>query len=481
MKFRHPIDRLVRRKLTERSFNKDEAHLEEMRTILEARDQGEVVAVGRTGRWWKVLLFPVAGLVWWAWARTGTGPIPQQVAVSQSTHQQQVDGNASVSEGPVTPAAAWPATTPERTADPATDPSTADAQQAIRHAVILDAGSAVQPHARAVEQVHGALTEESARITSGEESATTEEGRSADQPNMNGEVLITADQGAFFWGASSDGNAGGSSSSGGRTGEVEESGELDHADATSVAEPTPVQERKDALPADRPASGEFQREVEVDVLEVIPVRGSLLQPQLNQALIVVDPSLRTRHVNELHVFASALSIRAADRRITGSGTLLGLEYRMRKKQWSIATGIHWNDFEVDASNVLDGVDAGDVTLSYLEVPILAGYEIGVGRIGVALQAGVSLGLLFNASGNYLPESSLTITAVPDEAFRTTNYAVLLRPQLSYQVNELVRITTGPFWKRQMSEVATLGPLNDVPLNDLGISLGVVWKLRRTSF
>lgn len=236
-----------------------------------------------------------------------------------------------------------------------------------------------------------------------------------------------------------------------------------------------------SLATDGPASEAFQRELPVEVLELIPFRSAALEPQLSQALIVADPSWRTDHVNELHVFVSAFAIRAADSRISGSGSLFGMEYGMRKQRWSFATGIHWNGFQVDASSTLEGNDAGDVTLSYLEVPVLAGYGITAGRFGMGLQAGMSFGWLFNASGDYLPETSPTITAVPDEAFRTSNYTILLRPQFSYQANELVRITTGPMWRHQISEVATSGPLADVPLNSLGISLGVVWKIRRTSY
>jgi hypothetical protein len=192
------------------------------------------------------------------------------------------------------------------------------------------------------------------------------------------------------------------------------------------------------------------------------------------------PVFKLIPMGELHAFGAPLFVRgrsgSGERSGSEMGSVVGLEYRVRVKRFSWATGIHYGSYALKA----DG-GAADVTLSFVEVPLLASVRLCRGRFGVMVQGGVSMDLLFNASGHYPTDEDRSGTAFPDDAFRTANYAWSLRPQATYQLTERLGVNAGPLWKAQMGEVAKKGPLEGTKVSSSGISIGISWRLDHSTF
>jgi len=162
--------------------------------------------------------------------------------------------------------------------------------------------------------------------------------------------------------------------------------------------------------------------------------------------------------------------------ITQIGSLYGFEYRVRARYFSVATGIHYGTYAMQA-----GRGAADVKLNFVEVPLLAGVEVGFKRFGVLVQGGMSLDFLFDSGGRYPTDDARTSAGFPDDAFNTLNYSWMLRPQASYRLNERLSLSAGPLWKVQLGSVAQNGLLKDARASGAGISAGLTWRLDRSTF
>ena len=182
----------------------------------------------------------------------------------------------------------------------------------------------------------------------------------------------------------------------------------------------------------------------------------------------------------LHVFGAPLAVRArssnGDRSGAEAGSLVGFEYRVHARHFTWATGVYYGSYALKADQ-----GATDVKLEFLEVPLLASVALRKGRFGLLMQGGMSVDLLFNSSGRYPVEGIGTSAGFSDGAFRAVNYSWLLRPQATYQVDEHLSITAGPLWKAQLGEVAKEGALNGAHMSSSGVSVGITWRLERSTF
>jgi|GEM_PF-1317169 len=183
---------------------------------------------------------------------------------------------------------------------------------------------------------------------------------------------------------------------------------------------------------------------------------------------------------ELHVFGAPLAVRTKSsgghRSGVQAGTLFGLEYRVRAERFLWATGIYYGSYALKADQ-----GAADVLLTFVEVPLLASYELGNRRFRVLMQGGLSMDLLFNSSGSYPVSEARLGAGFPDDAFRTVNCSWLLRPQATYQLDEHLSVSAGPLWKAQLGNVAKEGALDGARVTSSGISFGITWRLDRSTY
>jgi len=196
-----------------------------------------------------------------------------------------------------------------------------------------------------------------------------------------------------------------------------------------------------------------------------------VQPQL--------PEFKLMASGELHAFGAPLAVRArsgGQRSEAQNGSLLGLEYRVRTKRFSWATGIHYGRYVLKADQ-----GEADVSLTFVELPLLASLKFGRGRFGLLAQGGISLDLLFNSNGRYPVTGDRTSAGFPEEAFQAMNVSWSLRPQALYHVDERLSVGVGPIWKAQLGSMANDGPLEGAHITASGLSFGVTWRLDGTTY
>ena len=196
-----------------------------------------------------------------------------------------------------------------------------------------------------------------------------------------------------------------------------------------------------------------------------------VQPQLTPFKLMAS--------GELHAFGAPLTVRArsgGQRSEAQNGLLLGLEYRVRTKRFSWATGIHYGRYVLKADQ---GVT--DVSLTFVELPLLASLKFGRGRFGLLAQGGISLDLLFNSTGQYPVTGDRTSAGFPEEAFQAMNVSWSLRPQALYHADERFSVAVGPLWKAQLGSVANNGPLEGAHITASGLSFGVNWRLDGSTY
>lgn len=247
-------------------------------------------------------------------------------------------------------------------------------------------------------------------------------------------------------------------------------------------------ETLEGLPARTPdhadvSTGEvISREIEVlETMAVVVPRS--MQPSPAATRQPMDRSLEVikfLSAGELHAFGAPLNVRTrtSDGKNWGPelGSLFGFEYRVRVKRFTWSTGILYGSYAVRT-------DQGEteLQLGFVEIPLLGSYKLLRGRFGVVLQGGLTADLLFNSSGRYPVEEDRRSVGFPEDAFRTANYSWLLRPQATYNLDEHLTISAGPLWKAQLGEVAQQGPLDGAHFSSSGISIGLSWRLERTTF
>lgn len=187
---------------------------------------------------------------------------------------------------------------------------------------------------------------------------------------------------------------------------------------------------------------------------------------------------RERALGDLYFLGAEVSTDAASANASGKGSWFGIEYRMKTKHFSAATGIHYGSYTFSTD---PAINTCDVRLDYMQVPLLAGYERSLGRWGVLAQAGITCDLFFQATGRYGAKAENATRTIDDSSFRTVNMQVLLRPQLMYRVNEQLGFVAGPVWSQQLSTLASAGPLAGARTTNTGLAFGLTWRLARSTY
>jgi hypothetical protein len=116
-----------------------------------------------------------------------------------------------------------------------------------------------------------------------------------------------------------------------------------------------------------------------------------------------------------------------------------------------------------------------VRTSYLEVPLLAGYEHPFGRWSLGVQGGVFFGFLTTRSGRYAANNDFGSVALADETYKSVTLGYLLRPCVKYRLSEQWSIGLEPFLKGHLTDIVSEGPLKGLRYQGMGAGIGLFWK------
>lgn len=492
MSRQHWIDEFFRKRMEHREFPVEEGEYEEVRALLEKRNNTGAAVRGGFSKWWLSALIPMAGLLWWA-----------------------VEGGAGEDAANSTLASEHPAATErnDRRQDAQWAANTSAPVEVHPMSATAGGGSAVGVVAASLME-RASPVDRADMVSQAERNGRRDHAIASRQPG-SGDVMGTHDKASVNAQEGDQDQAARSirhearSHSGSISPEAAEQQETagslaseDAFDRTGLI--APAEDHHEAALSLRLAGGPEQadrnteggdpddatvaelRNVPVDRADVGAVAWMLPRRSLPriadapQPVQLEMPVFKRLAMGELHVFGAPMTVRTkssgGDHSGGEAGSRFGLEYRVRAKRLSWATGIHYGSYALQAD-----LGAADVRLGFVEVPLLAGYGLGLGRFGLLLQGGMSVDLLFNSTGRYSVEVDRTSAGFPDDAFSTLNVSWLLRPQVSYQCSEHLGVSMGPLWKAQLGEVAKEGPLEGARVSSTGLSIGLTWRLERTTF
>ena len=151
---------------------------------------------------------------------------------------------------------------------------------------------------------------------------------------------------------------------------------------------------------------------------------------------------------------------------------------MRRRHLSVATGVQYGSYALRSAG--DGAN-DEVDLEYMQVPLLAGYELGFGRLGLLVQGGLSCDFFFGASGRYGSSHERSPATIEDAAFRSVNVSMVVRPQMIYRATDRIGLVAGLVWSEQLSGLALEGALDGARMRSVGASFGLVWRLERATY
>lgn len=522
MSRQHWIDEFFRKRLEQRTFPVEQGEFEEMRALLDKQNgTSSLLQGGRFSRWWLSALIPAAVLFWWAsTADSANDRDPQTASVpsgSATDHPgpnptrvgQKASGSVAndQSQGATLLVPTLPSSENPANADKAVDNERSLAWEAgaVPNSTNADRPSSpVRHRAGKRREEAGAAHPGSKRypVSNGPKLANDPSvAQEADRLHRTSDAL--AEHGSDPWKErNADGPMAAMESasigpqgqrtnsepfSSGSEGERVPSQQVETIDGgttdrTIASEPTEALAARRADRADIPSGEVISRGIDaLETMSVLvprshhPTPAATRQP-MQRSLEVI----KFLSAGELHAFGAPLNVRTrtSDGASWGPemGSLFGFEYRVRVKRFTWSTGILYGSYAIR----MDQSDT-DVRLGFVEIPLLGSFKLLRGRFGVVLQGGFTADLLFNSSGRYPVEEDRRSVGFPEGAFRTANYSWLLRPQATYDLDEHLTISAGPLWKAQLGEVAQTGPLDGARISSSGISIGLSWRLERTTF
>lgn len=129
----------------------------------------------------------------------------------------------------------------------------------------------------------------------------------------------------------------------------------------------------------------------------------------------------------------------------------------------------------------DGVLAanGNTRISYLEIPLMAGYQVGYqkSRLTYTLQGGVSFGILLNARGNYIDTSLSGVFNLRENKslFSKVTFNFLFAPAINYSVTPKTQMYISPVFRMNVNPATS----QDEPLmqryKSMGMRVGIRYK------
>ena len=123
---------------------------------------------------------------------------------------------------------------------------------------------------------------------------------------------------------------------------------------------------------------------------------------------------------------------------------------------------------------------GTTKFNYLELPVIVGYEIAKNRWGLALQGGITAGVLVGLSGNYASIKNYNTTlynvASNKSTFRRSIFNAVIAPQVQYYFNENTNLFVNPMIRHNLQTVTVTTADMQQRYNSYSVNVGIRTRL-----
>ncbi|HRG59172.1 MAG TPA: hypothetical protein PK323_09465 [Bacteroidia bacterium] len=131
-------------------------------------------------------------------------------------------------------------------------------------------------------------------------------------------------------------------------------------------------------------------------------------------------------------------------------------------------------YQTDSSMLIAN---GKTLISFLEIPLLFGYQFKFGKLAVSPFIGVSFGYLTQAKGMYINKTITGVeTIISSNVINSFNCNYQLKVQLSYQVNDKMMLTLTPGYRHNLISISPKLSGIDTKFSTLGTAVGLCYKL-----
>lgn len=165
----------------------------------------------------------------------------------------------------------------------------------------------------------------------------------------------------------------------------------------------------------------------------------------------------------------------------------GVNFKFRKNHFIFGTGLSYLElgdmvrYDAQYSGAVALNANGRSKLTYLEIPISAGYDWANKRWGFSLQGGISAGMLLGAKGQYVSASSfnsgLFDLGEHKSIFRKTQLNLLVTPSVNYFLNEKTNVFISPLYRLNLQPVTVAGASLNQKYYGMGLRIGIRTSLR----
>lgn len=165
----------------------------------------------------------------------------------------------------------------------------------------------------------------------------------------------------------------------------------------------------------------------------------------------------------------------------------GVNIKYRRNHFIFGTGLSYLELgdmvNYDASysgNIALNAN-GRSKLTYLEIPISAGYDWASKRWGFSLQGGISAGVLLGAKGQYVSLNSFSSELFDlnsnKSTFRKTQLNLLVTPSVNYFLNGNTNVFVSPLYRLNLQPVTATGAAINQKYYGMGLRVGIRTTLR----
>jgi Outer membrane protein beta-barrel domain len=171
----------------------------------------------------------------------------------------------------------------------------------------------------------------------------------------------------------------------------------------------------------------------------------------------------------------------------------GVNFKLSKNHFLFSSGLSYLQFgdKVNYDSSVAGVVGltanGKSSFTYLEIPVLAGYDWASKRWGFNLQGGLSMGVLLNTNGQYLSTNNIVVPqninyTVFDlkknqSTFKKSVFNLIINPQLNYFINSNTNIFVSPVYRRNLQPITVTDAEIKQKYNSFGINFGLRTRIK----
>ncbi len=171
----------------------------------------------------------------------------------------------------------------------------------------------------------------------------------------------------------------------------------------------------------------------------------------------------------------------------------GVNFKLSKNHFLFSSGLSYLQFgdKVNYDSSVAGVMGlnanGKSSFTYLEIPVLAGYDWAYKRWGLNLQGGLSMGVLLNTSGQYLSSSNIVVPQnitytifdlkKNQATFKKSVFNLIVNPQLNYFINNNTNFFISPVYRRNLQPITATDSEIKQKYNSFGINFGLRTRVK----